>query len=130
MYVLEGILNHYQLLHYYSTMDTCIPIILSLHLFHLIHYYNHVLMKALKCKTLRVELAHAVQYNGLLRSTTIYLRLTLVGNGRQMNLSRTSTLMNGKWPCESEKEARTQERKCFSEICQLENSAAQQRPGW
>ena len=46
--------------------------------------------------------------------TTIYLRLTLVGNGPQTNLSRTSTSMNCKWPtwpCKNEKQAITRERK-------------------
>ena len=34
--------------------------------------------------------------------TTTYLRLTLIRNSCQMNLSRTSTSMNCKWPCENE----------------------------
>ena len=51
-----------------------------------------------KVQTLSAELAHPVHYEPdnmiLLRLTTIYLRLTLVGNGRQMKLSHTSTSMH------------------------------------
>ena len=74
-------------------------------------------MKALKCKTLGAELTHA-QYilKRLLRMTTIYLPLTLVGKGRQTNL-HVETSMTCKWPtwpCESEKQAITRERKLLA----------------
>ena len=87
-------------------------------------------MKTLKCKTLGAELAHPVQYEP---ENMSFLRLTLVDNGRQMKLSCTSTSINCKWPtwpCESEKLARTRERKLFSEIGQLKTFVVQRRLGW
>ena len=48
-------------------------------------------MKALKCKMLGAKLAHArYSYKRLLCMTTIYLRVTLKGNGRQRNLLQTN----------------------------------------
>ena len=57
-------------------------------------------MKALRCKTLGAELAHActLYYTyAAFALTTIYLILMLVGNGRQLNLPRgTSMIENGR----------------------------------
>ena len=62
--------------------------------------------KALKCKTLGADIAHAqYMYTGmhLLRLMTIYLHLTFVGNGRQ--IIANNELKKLTWPCESEKQA-------------------------
>ena len=86
-------------------------------------------MKALKCRTLGAELAHACMHIALYYDCTVYAPFTLttsylvlllvhVGNGRQLNLPR-GNVNDWKWPpwlCESEKQAITRERKLFSKI--------------
>ena len=61
--------------------------------------------------------------------TTVYLLLMLVGNDRQLNLPH-GNLKLPSWPCKSEKEAITREKKTFSEICQLETLGVRRRLRW
>ena len=60
-------------------------------------------------------------YKRLLRLTTIYLLLTLVGNARQMNLPRGNfhELQMADLAVRKPKPAITLEIKLFGEICQL-----------
>ena len=79
-----------------------------------------VKMKALKCKRLGTDdhLLNCIMYPAF-TLTTFYLILMLVGNGCQLTLLR-GNFNDWKWlpwPCESEKEAITRERRLFSEIC-------------
>ena len=92
---------------------------------------HYVTMKALKCKTLSTELAHTYTLyymHAPFTLTTIYLVLTLVGNGRQLNLLRGNFMIeNGCLSRAKVKTSYTAKRKLFSKIYILKTFGVQQR---